>query len=112
MLGGRKLAMIRERLAGVRDLDAASAWQPLDQGTEAATLLMAFSIPVQLVPQPMGITTRPIAIDVPPEAVWPWILQIGAPPRGVRPPPCPAHHPGAHGCAGTAAVRPAAPGRT
>jgi hypothetical protein len=29
-----------------------------------------------------GIATRAITIDAPPEAVWPWIVQIGPSPRG------------------------------
>lgn len=32
----------------------------------------------QLVADPAGQVTRAITIDVPPEAVWPWVIQIGA----------------------------------
>ena len=30
-----------------------------------------------LVPTPKGIITRGITIDAPPEAVWPWLVQMG-----------------------------------
>ena len=31
----------------------------------------------ELVPTPKGIITRGITIDAPPEAVWPWLVQMG-----------------------------------
>lgn len=33
------------------------------------------------VPDPTGVSTRAITIDVPPEKVWPWIVQMGDKPR-------------------------------
>lgn len=35
-----------------------------------------------LLPNPNGSSTRAITIDAPPEAVWPWIAQLGPAPRG------------------------------
>jgi hypothetical protein len=32
----------------------------------------------ELVPHPMGVITRAITIDTPPDAVWPWIVQMGS----------------------------------
>jgi hypothetical protein len=34
-----------------------------------------------IVPRPHLRATRAITIDAPPEAVWPWLVQMGAPPR-------------------------------
>jgi hypothetical protein len=31
----------------------------------------------ELVPHPKGVSTRAVTIDAPPEAVWPWIVQVG-----------------------------------
>jgi hypothetical protein len=36
----------------------------------------------ELLPDPDGSSTRAISIAAPPEAVWPWIAQIGPSPRG------------------------------
>ena len=29
-------------------------------------------------PQPLGVITHAITIDAPPEAVWPWLVQLGS----------------------------------
>jgi hypothetical protein len=36
----------------------------------------------QLIDAPDGVSTRAISFDAPPEAVWPWLAQIGPAPRG------------------------------
>ncbi|MCK2217331.1 SRPBCC family protein [Actinomadura sp. ATCC 31491] len=35
----------------------------------------------ELVPRPHVVATRAVTVDAPPEAVWPWLAQMGGPPR-------------------------------
>ena len=47
-------------------------------GTEAASQLPGD----ELLEDADGLSTRAVEIDAPPEAVWPWIVQMGPSPRG------------------------------
>jgi hypothetical protein len=79
---GRRLArLVVPALAGVVSAWYAAAVRPRISRWGATDEEVAKALPGDELESPLGfrpISTRAIAIDAPPDAVWPWIVQMGS----------------------------------